>query len=155
MSKFYQIAIKDFKKQPFDLSTLKGKVVICVNVASLCGLSVQYKGLETLYQKYKDAGLEILGFPSNDFFQEPLDSSITASYYGVSFPIMERVHVNGSHEHEVYKFLKAGKPGVLGLQMVKWNFEKFMLDREGNVVERFMPTTTPEAMEPRIVEELG
>ncbi|KAJ3204080.1 hypothetical protein HDU67_009779 [Dinochytrium kinnereticum] len=132
---FYSIAVKDMKRQPFDLGSLRGKVVLIVNVASL--------GLEHLYQTYKDQGFVVLGFPANDFFQEPSET------------LAQTCQVNGSSEHELYKFLKSQKPGVLGLGMVKWNFEKFLVDREGNVVDRFLSNVTPEALEPRLVEVLG
>ncbi|KAJ3204081.1 glutathione peroxidase gpx1 [Dinochytrium kinnereticum] len=154
MSKFYSFAVKDFRKQPFDMGSLKGKVVLVVNVASLCGLSMQYPALESMYKKYKDKGFVILGFPANDFFQEPGEGSAESCQrnYGVSFPIMEKINVNGSNEHPLYRFLKSERPGLMGLQMVKWNFEKFLVDREGKVVDRFMPLVTAEGIEPRVAE---
>ncbi|KAJ3106815.1 hypothetical protein HDU97_005522 [Phlyctochytrium planicorne] len=159
MSKFYEFAVNDYRKKPFDMTQLKGKTVLVVNVASQCGLTPQYKGLEELYQKHKDSGLVILGFPSNDFYQEPKEGDELVQScqrnYGVSFPIMEKIHVNGSQEHELYKFLKSSKPGFLGLfQMVRWNFEKFLVNSEGQVVERYAPSTTPESIEPKIAELL-
>ncbi|KAJ3114312.1 hypothetical protein HDU96_002277 [Phlyctochytrium bullatum] len=156
MSRFYSFLVNDFKKQPFDLKTLQGKVVLIVNVASLCGATPQYKGLETLYQKYKEKGFVILGFPTNDFFQEPTDAIATTCQrnYGVTFPIMERVHVNGASEHEIYKWLKSEKSGMFGFKSVAWNFEKFLLDREGQLVDRFLTSVQPEEIEAHIVQQL-
>ncbi len=135
MSKsFFDFAVKDLYGKSFDLSSLKGKTILVVNVASKCGFTVQYKGLEELYQKYKDSGFTIIGFPCNQFGgQEPGGpEEITACQrnFGVSFPIMEKVDVNGPNAHPIYEFLKSSKPGILGVQMIKWNFEKFL----GNVI---------------------
>ncbi len=158
MSKFYEFTVKDLKGAVFDLTKLKGKPIIVVNVASKCGFTPQYKGLETLYQKYKEKGLVILGFPCNQFGgQEPGgESEIQACglTYGVEFPIMEKIDVNGANAHPLYEFLKSSKPGLLGIQMIKWNFEKFLIDKNGNVVERWASTSTPESMESTVLKFL-
>lgn len=126
-----------------------GKVVLIVNTASKCGFTPQYKGLEQLYQKYKDRGLVILGFPCNQFGQqEPGGASQISEFcelnYGVSFPMFDKVDVNGSQAHPLFDFLKAAKPGLLGSQSIKWNFTKFLVNRQGEVVSRYAPLTTPE-----------
>ncbi|KAJ3280310.1 hypothetical protein HDU76_009212 [Blyttiomyces sp. JEL0837] len=160
MSKFYEFAVNDFKKRPFDLAAhTKGKVVLVVNVASQCGFTPQYAGLERLYKSYKDQGLVILGFPTNDFNQEPQDGEQLVQScqlnFGVTFPIMEKCHVNGKEEHPIYAYLKKEKPGILGLQMVKWNFEKFLVGKDGQPVKRFASTTTPESIEAYVQAELA
>ncbi|KAJ3280875.1 glutathione peroxidase gpx1 [Borealophlyctis nickersoniae] len=153
---FYDIAINDSKHKPFNLAeATKGKVVLVVNVASKCGFTGQYKGLEQLYQKFKDQGFIILGVPCNQFAsQEPGTAEEAAQFcsltYGVSFPILEKVEVNGDNAHPLYVWLKAQKSGLLGLARIKWNFEKFLLNREGVVVSRFASTTTPEGLESQI-----
>jgi glutathione peroxidase len=142
-------------KDEFDFTQLEGKVVLIVNVASRCGFTAQYDGLETLYQKFKDQGFIIIGFPCNQFGgQEPGDDEGIASFcklnYGVSFPIMKKSDVNGDNTNEVYKWLKAEKAGVLGLSRIKWNFEKFLVDKKGQVRFRHASTTKPEALEEEI-----
>lgn len=128
-----------------------GKVVLIVNTASKCGFTPQYKGLEQLYQAYKDRGLVILGFPCNQFGQqEPGGASQISEFcelnYGVSFPMFDKVDVNGSQAHPLFDFLKAQKPGLLGSQSIKWNFTKFLVNRQGEVVGRYAPLTTPEKL---------
>ncbi|KAI9321941.1 thioredoxin-like protein [Zopfochytrium polystomum] len=157
---FYQIPINDFRKKPVDLAALtQGKVVLVVNVASKCGFTPQYAGLEKLYQAHKDQGFVIIGVPTNDFMQEPQEGEeIVESCklnFGVTFPIMEKTHVNGKNEHPLYAYLKAEKPGIMGLKMVKWNFEKFLVDKNGKVVERFSSTTTPEAIDAHVAKLLS
>jgi glutathione peroxidase len=159
MSKtFFDFTVKDLKGQIFDLTKLKGKPILVVNVASKCGFTPQYKGLETLYEKYKDKGLVILGFPCNQFGgQEPGGANEIQACglnYGVTFPIMEKIDVNGSNAHPIYEFLKSSKPGLMGIQMIKWNFEKFLIDKNGNVVERWASVSTPESIEPTILKFL-
>ncbi|TPX62223.1 hypothetical protein SpCBS45565_g07065 [Spizellomyces sp. 'palustris'] len=151
----YELSVNDRKGQPYDLAALQGKVVVIVNVASKCGFTPQYKGLEELYQKYKDRGLVILGFPCNQFgSQAPGSADEEGSFcqlnYGVSFPIMEKVEVNGDHVHPVYAWLKEQKSGLLGLRRIKWNFEKFIIDKEGKVVNRYASTTSPASLESEI-----
>jgi glutathione peroxidase-family protein len=150
-SDFYDIPVKDATGQPYDLNQLQGKVVVVVNVASKCGFTPQYSGLEQLHQKYKDAGLAIIGFPCNQFgSQAPGSAEKEALHcrmnYGVTFPILEKIEVNGDNTHPLYEWLKSQKSGLLGIRRIKWNFEKFVIDAEGKVVERYCPTTEPLAM---------
>jgi len=140
---------------PQDLSAFAGQVALIVNVASQCGLTPQYEGLEGLYQRFKDRGLVILGFPCNQFgAQEPGSSGEIAQFcalnFGVSFPMFERVEVNGDNAHPIFQWLTAAAPGVLGTEAIKWNFTKFLLGRDGKVVERFAPTTEPADIAPAI-----
>ncbi|ANT68093.1 glutathione peroxidase [Aeromonas hydrophila] len=133
------------------LSTLQGQVVLVVNVASRCGFTPQYTGLEALYRELGPRGLVILGFPCDQFgHQEPGDAEEIARFcsldYPVSFPIMAKCEVNGEQAHPFYQWLKKEKPGLLGLENVKWNFTKFLIDRNGKVVDRFAPTTKPESL---------
>lgn len=135
----------------YPLAQLAGKVILVVNVASRCGFTPQYEGLEALYRELGPEGLEILGFPCNQFGQqEPGDAEEIARFcsldYPVTFPIMAKCDVNGEQAHPLYQWLKKEKPGLLGLENVKWNFTKFLIDRDGNVVERFAPTTKPESL---------
>ena len=159
MSKFYSLAPKDKSGNPYPFSQLEGKVVLIVNVASKCGFTPQYDGLEELYKKYKDQGLVILGFPCNQFgHQEPGTQEEIQEFcrlnYGVTFPIMQKIDVNGANEDPVYGFLKSQKAGMFGLTRIKWNFEKFLIDKNGNVVERFSSLTTPASLDPKIAELL-
>ena len=138
--------------QRVPLSRYKGKVLLIVNTASKCGFTPQYKGLEALYRKYHDKGLEVLGFPCNQFgAQEPGSASEIEQFceinYGVTFPLFAKVDVNGDGAAPVYKFLKSAKPGLLGSEAIKWNFTKFLVDRSGAVVERYAPKTKPGDME--------
>ena len=133
------------------LADWRGKVLLVVNVASKCGFTPQYTGLEALYRKYKDRGFAILGFPCNQFgAQEPGDAAEIANFcsltYDVSFPMMSKIEVNGPAADPLYAYLKKEKKGVLGTEAVKWNFTKFLIDREGNVVRRFAPADKPEAL---------
>ncbi|MFQ2214442.1 glutathione peroxidase [Aeromonas dhakensis] len=131
------------------LASLAGQVILVVNVASRCGFTPQYTGLEALYRELGPEGLVILGFPCDQFgHQEPGDAEEIARFcsldYPVSFPIMAKCEVNGEQAHPFYQWLKKEKPGLLGLENVKWNFTKFLIDRDGQVVDRFAPTTKPE-----------
>ena len=160
MSQFYALSANLANHTPLAFSSLRGRVVLIVNVASKCGFTPQYKGLESLYEKYHTQGLEILGFPCNQFgSQEPgAEEEIVmfcSNTYNVTFPIMEKVEVNGNHVHPVYEYLKGQKSGLLGLTRIKWNFEKFLVDRNGNVVERYASTTTPESLEDKIQKLLA
>ncbi|KAI8619882.1 thioredoxin-like protein [Chytriomyces sp. MP71] len=150
------IHINTSKGRPFNLGEeSKGKVVLVVNVASQCGFTPQYDGLEALYKKYKDQGLLILGVPTNDFNQEPTDGESCRLNFGVTFPILEKVHVNGPEQHELYSFLKSQKGRFLLGSGVMWNFEKFLLNKEGKVVERFASFTSPESIGTYVERELG
>lgn len=138
--------------KPVSLQDYAGKVVLIVNTASKCGFTPQYKGLEQLYQKYRDRGLVILGFPCNQFGQqEPGGASQISEFcelnYGVSFPMFDKVDVNGKQAHPLFDFLKSQKPGLLGSQSIKWNFTKFLVNRQGEVLSRYAPLTAPEKLE--------
>merc|ERR1711941_77758 len=151
----HELTAEDNQGHTVGFSQLKGKVVLIVNVASKCGFTPQYKELQALYEKYKDQGLEIVGFPCNQFgSQEPGSDAEIQEFcqknYGVSFPIMKKIHVNGDDVHPVYAFLKNSKSGLLGLTRIKWNFEKFLVDKEGVVEERYSSLTKPESLEPTI-----
>ena len=147
----FNFTCKDVHGDEKKLSDLEGKVTLVVNTASKCGFTPQYKGLEDLYQKYKDQGLEILGFPCNQFGnQEPGANSEIEEFctlnYGVSFPIFSKVDVNGDSADPLFKFLTSNKKGLLGSSKIKWNFTKFLVDKKGKPVKRFSPTTTPEKL---------
>jgi glutathione peroxidase len=134
---------------PQKLDAYRGKLLLIVNVASKCGFTPQYEGLEALYRANKDKGLEILGFPCNQFgHQEPGDADAIRNFcstkYGVTFPLFAKIDVNGANAHPLYKFLKHAAPGVLGSEAIKWNFTKFLIDREGNVVRRYASADAPE-----------
>ncbi|PWK49256.1 glutathione peroxidase [Pleionea mediterranea] len=140
-----------------DLSEYKGQVLLIVNTASECGFTPQYEGLESLYQQYKDKGFSVLGFPCNQFGkQEPGSSDEIASFcstrFSVSFPLFEKVDVNGENAHPLFDHLKRQAPGILGSQSIKWNFTKFLVDTEGNVVKRFAPKDKPEAIEKTVAK---
>ncbi len=152
MTTFFDLSANLLSGKEQDFSAYQGKVVLVVNVASKCGFTPQYTGLEALWKKYKDRGLVILGFPCNQFNgQEPGDAAEIASFcsltYPVSFPLFAKVEVNGGGTHPVYQHLKSAAPGVLGTEGVKWNFTKFLVDKKGEVVSRYAPTTTPESLE--------
>jgi glutathione peroxidase-family protein len=155
MTTIYDFQVKTLNGKPFDINSLKDKVVLIVNTASKCGFTPQYAGLEELYRKYKDKGLVILGFPCNQFGgQEPGDAEEIGEFcvknYGVSFPICEKIDVNGDHEYPLYGYLKKEKPGMLGLTRIKWNYEKFIVGKDGKVRSRFSSISTPESLESTI-----
>ena len=130
---------------------LKGKVLLVVNVASRCGFTPQYKGLQELYEKYRDRGFVVLAFPCNQFgLQEPGTNQEIANFcetsYRVTFPVMTKINVNGGDSHQFYKDLKAETPGLVGKGPILWNFTKFLVNRRGQVVKRFAPTRTPESI---------
>jgi len=136
---------------PQALADYAGQVLLVVNTASECGFTPQYAGLEALYQRYKARGLVILGFPCNQFgAQEPGSAEAIASFceknYGVSFPLFAKIEVNGDNTHPLYQYLKKSAPGVLGSEGIKWNFTKFLVNRQGEVIARYAPATTPEAI---------
>ncbi|CAI4037474.1 hypothetical protein SMKI_02G3510 [Saccharomyces mikatae IFO 1815] len=152
---FYDLECQDKKGETFKFDQLKGKVVLIVNVASKCGFTPQYKELEALYQKYHDKGFVILGFPCNQFGkQEPgSDEQITEFCqlnYGVTFPIMKKIEVNGNNADPVYNYLKSQKSGLLGFKGIKWNFEKFLIDSNGNIVQRYSSLTKPASIDQEI-----
>ena len=151
-----QTSVYDFEAlsidgKPAHLSTQRGKVLLIVNTASQCGFTPQFGGLEQLWKDYRDRGLVVIGFPSNEFgAQDPGDNGEIASFcemnYGVSFPMMGKVEVNGGNAHPLWKFLTREARGVLGSQAVKWNFTKFLVGRDGTVLKRYAPTDTPESL---------
>jgi glutathione peroxidase len=137
------------------LSRYRGRPSLIVNVASKCGFTPQYAGLESLYRKYHERGLEVLGFPCDQFgHQEPGDEAQIKSFctltYGVSFPMFAKIKVNGADTHPLYAFLKESLPGVLGLESIKWNFTKFLVDKDGVPIKRFAPADKPESIEPAV-----
>ncbi len=142
------------------LSSHRGRVLLIVNTASACGFTPQFAGLEKLWQSYQDRGLSVLGFPSNEFGgQDPGSDGEIASFcqlnYGVSFPMMAKVKVNGEQAHPLWKWLKAQAPGLLGTEGVKWNFTKFLVGRDGRVIKRYAPTDTPEGIAKDIEKALA
>ena len=137
--------------RPAHLSTQRGKVILVVNTASACGFTPQFAGLEHLWQDYRDKGLVIVGFPSNEFGgQDPGSNGQIAEFcqlnYGVSFPMMAKVKVNGADAHPLWQWLKAQAPGLMGSQAVKWNFTKFLIGKDGAVRKRYAPNDTPESL---------
>ena len=151
MPSIYDFSAKTLDGRDISLGDYKGKVLLIVNTASKCGFTPQYEGLESLHRKYGERGLAILGFPCNQFgAQEPGDAAEIANFcsltYDVSFPMFAKVDVNGDNTHPLFQYLKAAKPGLLGTEGIKWNFTKFLVDREGLAVERFAPTTEPADM---------
>ncbi|WP_019912954.1 glutathione peroxidase [Paenibacillus sp. HW567] len=156
----YDFEVNTLRGQEETLSKYKGKVLLVVNTASKCGFTPQYKGLQEVYDKFKDRGFEVLGFPSNQFAgQEPGDSEDIAEFceinYGVTFPMYEKIDVKGDEAHPLFKYLSKEAPGVLGSKSVKWNFTKFLVDQEGRVLKRFAPQTTPDQIEADIAKLLG
>ena len=142
------------------LEDYRGKVLLIVNVASKCGFTPQYTGLEELYQRFRDKGFEVLGFPCNQFGnQEPGSEAEIATFcsttYPVTFPVFRKVEVNGDKADPLWRQLKEQAPGLLGTQGVKWNFTKFLVNRDGEAVERFAPTVKPEDIAPKIVKLLA
>jgi glutathione peroxidase len=145
----YEFSAKTIQGKEQSLAEYKGKVVLIVNTASKCGFTPQYAGLEALYEKYKDQGFVILGFPCNQFgAQEPGSETEIEQFcqvnYGVKFPMFGKIDVNGSNAHPLYKFLTSEKPGILGTEAIKWNFTKFLVDKNGNPVKRYAPNIKPE-----------
>ena len=148
----YNFTLRSIDGQSVPLRSYHGKVLMVVNVASRCGFTPQYAGLEALFRKYASQGFVVLGFPCNQFgAQEPGDISEIQTFcsltYDVSFPLFAKINVNGSDATPLYNYLKSAAPGILGSEAIKWNFTKFLIDREGNVLARFAPTTTPESLE--------
>lgn len=155
MSDFYSLKAKAANGETFDFAQLKGQTVLVVNVASKCGFTPQYDGLEDLYKKYGNRGFTILGFPSNEFgAQEPGNDGEIQNFckleYGVTFPVLAKTKVNGGDADPVYKWLKSEAPGILGTEAIKWNFTKFLVDKNGKVVDRYAPQTKPEELSSKI-----
>lgn len=154
----YDYKVKDVEGKEVDLSEYKGKVLLIVNTATGCGFTPQYEGLENLYEKYRDQGFEVLDFPCNQFAgQAPGTDAEIVEFcqlnYNVSFKTFHKINVNGENADPLYKYLKAEKKGVLG-EKIKWNFTKFLVDKNGNVVERFGSAVTPEKIDAKVKLEL-
>ncbi|MGH8030466.1 MAG: glutathione peroxidase [Arenimonas sp.] len=152
MTTAYDFNAKTIDGQEQSLADYKGKAMLVVNTASKCGFTPQYTGLEKLWKKYQDQGLVVLGFPCDQFgHQEPGDEEEIRNFcslsYDVTFPMYSKVEVNGANAHPLYKWLKTEKSGMLGLDGIKWNFTKFLVDKQGNVIKRYAPTDTPEKIE--------
>ena len=159
MTNIYKQIVKKSDMTDTDLEEFKNKVLLIVNVASECGLTYQYEGLQDLHNKYKENGLEVLGFPCNQFgAQEPGTNEeiqfFCTEKYDVSFNVLNKIDVNGQNADPFYEFLKNERPGIMGTKNIKWNFSKFLVNKDGEVVKRYGPTTKPEAIEADIVRLL-
>ncbi|MBR51745.1 MAG: glutathione peroxidase [Gammaproteobacteria bacterium] len=159
METIYNFSVKDNNLDDIPLSVYKNKVLLIINVASYCGLTNQYEGLEIMYKKLKDKGFEILAFPCNQFaLQEPGTNDEIKEFcdtkYGVTFKIFNKINVNGSKADPLYKFLQKQISGIAGTPQIKWNFTKFLINREGKVVERFSPQVLPQEIEGKIFKYL-
>jgi len=159
-SPIYEFTTRTLDGKPLPLADFEGKVLLIVNTASECGFTPQYAGLESLHRKYAARGLAVLGFPCNQFgSQEPGDAATIGAFceknFGVSFPLSEKIEVNGEGAHPLYRYLTSEAPGILGTTAIKWNFTKFLIDRSGKVVDRYAPTTKPEELEAQIEQLLG
>ena len=160
MSTLHDFSARGLDGKNIELKKYQGKVVLVVNTASKCGLTPQYAGLEALHEKYGKRGLEVLGFPCNQFAgQEPGDAEAIGAFcqknYGVSFQMFDKIEVNGAGAHPLYQWLKEAAPGVLGSEAIKWNFTKFLVGPDGNVVRRYAPQTEPASLEGDIESLLG
>ncbi|CAI1546813.1 hypothetical protein SEUBUCD646_0K01930 [Saccharomyces eubayanus] len=160
MSQFYSLTPTDRDGNQFPFAPLNGKVVLIINVASHCAFTPQYKELEYIYEKYKTSGLEIIAFPCGQFGNQEIEkdeaiNKFCQNKFGVTFPILHKVCCNGPKQDPVYKFLKKSVSGKFGIKMIKWNFEKFLIDKNGQVVERFSCMTRPLEIVPLIEELLG
>ncbi|MBS0437981.1 MAG: glutathione peroxidase [Proteobacteria bacterium] len=152
MTSVYDFSARTIDGDEQKLSAYKGKTLLVVNVASKCGFTPQYTGLEALYERFKDKGVVVLGFPCDQFgHQEPGDEAEIKNFcaltYDVKFPMFAKVEVNGANAHPLYKYLKSQAKGLLGSESIKWNFTKFLVDADGKVVTRYAPTDTPEKIE--------
>ena len=159
METIYNFSVKDGSLEDISLSKYMKKIILIVNVASYCGLTYQYKGLENIYKKFKDNDFEIIGFPCNQFaFQEPGSNEEIKEFcdtnYGITFKIMDKIKVNGPKADPLFKFLKKQKSGIAGTPQIKWNFTKFLINRDGVVVKRFGPKVEPKEIESSIQEIL-
>jgi len=151
MASIYDYSAKTIDGDEQSLSAYRGKVLLVVNVASKCGFTPQYAGLEALYEQYRERGLVVLGFPCDQFgHQEPGDEAeirtFCSLHYDVRFPLFAKIDVNGANAHPLYRYLKSEAKGLLGSEAIKWNFTKFLVDRDGTVLRRYAPTDTPESI---------
>ena len=159
MTNIYKQIVKKSDMTDTDLEEFKNKVLLIVNVASECGLTYQYEGLQDLHNKYKENGLEVLGFPCNQFgAQEPGTNEeiqfFCTEKYDVSFNVLNKIDVNGQNADPFYEFLKNERPGIMGTKNIKWNFSKFLVNKNGEVVKRYGPTTKPKSIESDIIKLL-
>jgi glutathione peroxidase len=160
MTTAYDFSAKTLEGTELLLDAYRGKAMLVVNTASKCGFTPQYTGLEKLWRKYQDKGLVVLGFPCDQFgHQEPGDEEEIKNFcsltYDVSFPMFSKIEVNGAKAHPLYKWLKSEKSGLLGLEGIKWNFTKFLVGKDGQVLKRYAPTDTPEKIEKDLAALLG
>jgi len=158
-NQFYQFSAKSLQGKEINMEAYKGKTILVVNTASECGLTPQYEGLEKLYEKYKDRGVVVLGFPCNQFGnQEPGDEKSISEgcliNYGVTFPMFSKIEVNGENAHPIYKYLKKELGGLFGTK-IKWNFTKFLIDSDGKPIKRFAPITKPEKIDDYLASMLN
>ena len=160
MASIYDFSVTDIHGKPVRLDRYKGRAMLIVNTASKCGFTPQFEGLEQLWKDYADRGLTVLGFPCNQFGgQDPGANTEIASFcqlnYGVSFPVMAKIDVNGSEAHPLYQWLTREAPGILGTKAIKWNFTKFLVNRDGVVLGRYAPTDTPKSLRADIEKALA
>jgi glutathione peroxidase len=160
MTSVYDFEATSIDGKPAALSSQRGKVMLIVNTASKCGFTPQFEGLEKLWEAYRDRGLVVIGFPSNQFgHQDPGTNDEIASFcqlnYGVGFPMMAKVDVNGGDAHPLWKWLTAEAPGILGTKAIKWNFTKFLVGKDGQVIKRYAPNDTPDSIKPDIEAALA
>jgi glutathione peroxidase len=156
----YDIAVRTIEGQEQQLAAYAGKALLIVNVASRCGFTPQYTGLEALYRQHREQGFAVLGFPCDQFgHQEPGDETeirkFCSTNYQVSFPMFAKIEVNGASAHPLYQFLKQQRPGLLGTEAIKWNFTKFLVGRDGKVLRRYAPTDKPESLEADVAAALN
>lgn len=156
----YDFSVKSSTGSPVSISQYRGQVLLIVNVASLCGFTPQYEGLQNLYEKFKTQGFTVLAFPCNQFGnQEPGDDASIGAFcdakFRIQFPVFAKIDVNGANADPLYQFLTHEKRGLLGTAMIKWNFTKFLVDRSGRVIERYAPNTEPKEIAPKIEALLG
>lgn len=159
MTTAFDFSAQTLNGETVDLARFRGQVMLIVNTASECGFTPQYAGLQALHERYAGQGLVVLGFPCNQFGkQEPGDASAIGAFcernYGVSFTVFDKIEVNGDGAHPLYRFLKSSAPGVLGTEGIKWNFTKFLVGRDGQVLDRYAPTTKPEDLQQDIEKAL-
>lgn len=155
----YDIDLVTIDGKPQKMDLYRGKTLLIVNVASECGFTPQYAGLQTLYDKFKDRGFVVLGFPCNQFgHQEPHGEAeieqFCARNYSITFPMFAKIDVNGGNAHPLYQYLKSEKPGILGTEAIKWNFTKFLVGSDGTVLKRYAPSDKPETIEADLTAEL-
>ncbi|WP_286261254.1 glutathione peroxidase [Thalassotalea atypica] len=155
----HQFSAENYKGEQVNLADYKGKVLLIVNTASACGLTPQYEGLQAIYDKYHDDGFEILAFPCNQFKEQEKGTneeikSFCDLQFNIKFPLFSKLDVNGDNAHPLYKFLKSQAPGIFGTEKIKWNFTKFLINKDGEVVSRYAPITKPSAITRDIENEL-